>query len=54
MNAAETTGFVNHLPTCDSRRSATSNAATAAKQMTIDAVVSNARSLSVACTVLES
>jgi hypothetical protein len=49
MKAAEATGFVNHLPTCELRRSATSSAATAATQMTIDAVESNARSQSVAC-----
>jgi hypothetical protein len=49
MNAPEATGFVSHLPTCDARRSATSSAATAAMQMTINAVVPNARSLSVAC-----
>lgn len=54
MNAAEATGFVNHLPTCEARRSATNRPATAAAQMTIDAVVSNARSLSVTCALPES
>jgi hypothetical protein len=54
MKAAEATGFVSHLPTCDARRSATSSPATAATQMTIDAVLSNARSQSVACARPES
>ena len=54
MKAAEATGFVNHLPTCEARRSATSSPATAAMQMTIDAVVPNARSLSVPCARPES
>src|SRR5512137_2719793 len=42
MNAADATGFVSHLPACDSRRSATSSAATAKAQATIGPVVSNA------------
>src|SRR5512137_2721331 len=42
MNAADATGFASHLPACDSRRSATSSAATAAAQATIGPVVSNA------------